>query len=142
MSEARELLSDALTQLDAANTLEHYEVNAALEAAGKAAKESGEEIDELRFEFIAAYLALYDKPYVWGTYYGPEMSTVAEDGQRFDAPPLESITAECIDYWADRMTAAHHPALRARYADLVWDLSQKATGNNPPIEAARVAIDG
>ena len=35
------------------------------------------------------------------------------------------------------MNTARHPALRARYADMVWDLSQKATGTKPPIDAAR-----
>ena len=73
MADARQLLAEALAMLDAASTLEHYEVNKALEPAGKAAKESGEKVDELRFEFIAVYLDLYDEPNVWGTYYGPEM---------------------------------------------------------------------
>ena len=64
-------------------------------------------------------------------------------GRRWsDTPPLESITPECIAYWTARMNAARHPALRARYADMVWDLSQKATGTKPPIDAARIAIDG
>ncbi len=142
MADARQLLADALAMLDAASTLEHYEVNKALEPAGKAAKEAGEKVDELRFEFIAVYLALYDEPNVWGTHYGPEMSVIDNDGSRFDTPPLESITPECIAYWTTRMNAALHPALRARYADMVWDLSQRATGTRPPIDAAHIAIDG
>src|SRR5690606_22319830 len=104
----------------------------ALELAGKAAKESGETVDELRLEFIAVYLALYDEPNVWGTYYGPEMSSIDKDGNRSDPPPLELITPDCIAYWTTRMNAAKHPALRARYADMVWDLSHKATGDKPP----------
>ena len=68
MADARQLLAEALAMLDAASTLEHYEVNKALEPAGKAAKEAGEKVDELRFEFIAVYLDLYDAPNVWGTY--------------------------------------------------------------------------
>lgn len=142
MADARQLFADALAHLDAPSSLEHYDVSKALEPAGAAAKESGETIDELRFEFIAVYLALYDEPNVWGTYYGPEMSSIDKDGNRFDTPPLESITPECTAYWSARMNAAKHPALRARYADMVWDLSHKATGNRPPIEAARIAIDG
>ena len=70
------------------------------------------------------------------------MPRINKDGNRFDTRPLESITPECIAYWTARMNAAKHPALRARYADMVWDLSHKATGNRPPIEAARIAIDG
>lgn len=142
MADARQLLAEALSTLDAASTLEHYDVNNALESAGNAAKESGEKVDELRFEFIAVYLDLYDEPNVWGTYYGPEMSSIDNDGNRFDRPPLEFITAECIAHWTARMNTARHPLLRARYADMVWDLSQKATGTKPPIAAARTAIDG
>jgi len=142
MADARQLLAEALATLDAASTLEHYEVNKALEPAGKAAKESGEEVNELRFEFIAAYLDLYDEPNVWGTQYSPEMAGIDDGGNRLDMPPLERITPECIAYWTARMNTARHPALRARYADMVWDLSQKATGAKPPIEAARIAIDG
>ena len=100
------LLKTALITLDAASPLEHYEVRTALEPVGKAAKEAGETIDELRFEFIGVYLALYDEPNVWGTYYGPEMSSVDKDGNRFDTPSLESITPECITYWTARMNAA------------------------------------
>lgn len=142
MSEVQKKLNDVLTQLDAADTLEHHEVNTALDSVSKAAKESGESIDELKYEFIGVYLGLYDEPNVWGTYYGPEMSTIDNEGKRCDTPPLELITPECIAYWSARMNAAQHPALRARYADMVWDLCKKATGTKPPIEAARIAIDG
>lgn len=142
MADARQLLADALAQLDAPSSLEHHAVIKALEPAGAAAKEAGETVDALRFEFIAVYLALYDEPNVWGTNYGPEMSSIDKDGNRFDTPPLESITPQCIAYWTARMNAAKHPALRARYGDMVWDLSQKATGNRPPIAAAQIAIDG
>jgi len=142
MSEVRKMLDDVLTQLDAARTLEQHEVNSALDPIGRAAKESGETIDELQYEFIAVYLNLYDEQREWGTFYAPQMSVVDDDGNRHDSPPLASITLECIAYWTARMTSAKHPALRARYADLVWDLSQKATGSGPPIEAARIAIDG
>ena len=40
MADAQQLLAEALAMLDSASTLEHYEVNKALEPAGKAAKES------------------------------------------------------------------------------------------------------
>jgi hypothetical protein len=132
MAEFRQQLADVLAQLDTAVTLEFYEVNSALEPVKQAAKAAGQTVDELRFEFIAMYLILYDEPNVWGTHDGPVIS---------NTPPLESITGECIDYWTARMNEARHPALRARYADLVWDLSQKV-GKQRPIDAARIAIDG
>jgi hypothetical protein len=70
------------------------------------------------------------------------MSTLSKDGERFDRPPLESITPQCIAYWTARMNAARHPAVRARYADMVWDLSVKTTGSKPSVDAARFAVDG
>lgn len=142
MADARQLLAEALAALDVAATLEHYEVSTALELAGKAAKESGEVVEELQFEFVACYLDLEEGLTHWGTHYGPQGGSITGDGHRIDSPPFESITAECIAYWASRMNVARHPALRARYADMVWDLSYKATGNRAKVDAAQIAIDG
>ena len=142
MSDARQLLADALASLDAASALEHYEVTKVLDTVGAAAKESGVTVNELRFELIGTELALCDEPNEWGAYYEPELSRNNKAGNRFDTWPLESITPECIAYWTERMNAAKHPALRARYADMVWDLSNRATGNSGAIAAARIAIDG
>jgi lysyl-tRNA synthetase class 1 len=61
-------------------------------------------------------------------------------GER-NIPDLANVDADIIAYWAMRMAAATHPVLRARYADLVWDLSKAAIGNKPPIDACRIAID-
>lgn len=132
-SEIVALLDSALAKLEAPTKLEHYEVSTALEPVAKAAKEAGETIDELRFEFIATRLTIYDEPNGRGTYFGQIFG---------DPKQLDSVTEDCIAYWSTRMNTSRHPALRARYADLVWDLSEKATGTRPPIDAARIAIDG
>src|SRR5208283_4753189 len=58
------------------------------------------------------------------------------------SPDIVWIDPTIIKYWEMRMTTAKHPQLRARYADLVWDLSKAACGLKPPIDAARIAIDG
>ncbi len=132
MDELRRQLAEVLAQFDTAKALEPYEVRSALEPVKQAAKEADVTVDELRFEFIAMYLVLYDEPNVWGTHEGPELS---------DKPPLESITSECVDYWTGRMREARHPALRARYADLVWEYGHKV-GQQRSIDAVRIAIDG
>jgi hypothetical protein len=142
VSAARQLLDEALAQLDVAEKLERHEVLAALHPAAKAAKDAGETVNELRYELIAAELVLYDEPTDWGTYFGPWASGTNEDGKRIDTPPLDVITPECVAYWRTRMQNATNPALRARYADLVWDFSHKVTGKKPPIDAAHIAIDG
>lgn len=57
-------------------------------------------------------------------------------------PDIAWIDEEVLKYWGRRMTEVRHPLLRARYADLVWDLSKPAAHLKPPIEAARTAVNG
>lgn len=73
----------------------------------------------------------------WKTHFGPAF--VSGD---FRNPDIAWIDKPVLKYWEKRMAAVTHPLLRARYADLVWDLSKKACDAKPPIEAARIAIDG
>jgi hypothetical protein len=72
----------------------------------------------------------------WGTHFGPVLSM----GEKC-LPSLSSVDVQVIEYWRRRMAEANHPVMRARYADLVWDLSKKATDQKPPIAAAQAAID-
>lgn len=141
MEALRQRFADVLAQLDAEHNLERHQVTSALEPIIEAAKEAGVEIEELEFERVAAELSLYDEASVWGTHYGPWLTTETSSG-RLDRPSLEEITPACITYWTDRMRETTHPALRAHYGDLVWDLSEIVTGDRPPIDAAHAAIDG
>jgi lysyl-tRNA synthetase class 1 len=60
----------------------------------------------------------------------------------FRNPDLVWLDQSVVKYWEKRMIAAMHPLLRARYADLVWDLSKPVCSLKGPIDAARIAIDG
>jgi lysyl-tRNA synthetase class 1 len=73
----------------------------------------------------------------WKTHFGP--AVVMGD---FRNPDIAWLNQAVVKYWEKRMTAAKHPLLRARYADLVWDLSKPACSLKAPIDAARIAIDG
>jgi len=73
----------------------------------------------------------------WETHFGP--AAVMGD---FCNPDIAWIDPVVLKYWEKRMTAAKHPLLRARYADLVWDMSKRACSLKAPIDAARNAIDG
>jgi hypothetical protein len=73
----------------------------------------------------------------WKTHFGPAFMS-----GDFRNPDIAWIDQAVVKYWEKRMTAAKHPLLRARYADLVWDLSKAACGLKAPIEAARIAVDG
>lgn len=71
------------------------------------------------------------------THFGPIVVT-----GEFCNPNIAWIDAAVLRYWGLRMSEVRHPLLRARYADLVWDLSKPAGNLKPPIEAARIAVDG
>lgn len=77
----------------------------------------------------------------WGTYFQPMMTCTRADGTLVCGPDIADSTAKTIEYWAKRAKAVKHPALAARYADLVWDFSKRVTGKAPGIEFARLAID-
>jgi hypothetical protein len=71
------------------------------------------------------------EPSCWKTHFGPSM--VWGDAR---VPDIAWLDVECFAYWTGRMSKARHPLLRARYADLVWDLSKVACGLKPPIDGA------
>jgi len=78
---------------------------------------------------------------VWGAYLQPIMSGLTHAGERIDQPSLTVLTRDALDYLAQRATESRHPVLKARYADVVWDLRRKTTGDAPDVALARVAID-
>src|SRR5262249_20957058 len=73
----------------------------------------------------------------WKTHFGP----IYISGD-FHNPDIAWIDEVTLKYWEMRMTAVRPPLLRARYADLVWDLSKPAKKLKAPVLAAQVAIDG
>ena len=77
------------------------------------------------------------KPSCWNTYFGP----CATHGAIL-IPDIASVDVETVKYWTSRATQVRHPIMRARYADLVWDLSKRAGAPKASIEAARIAVDG
>lgn len=72
----------------------------------------------------------------WKTHFGP----IWKSGDQ-SAPDIALIDHEIMGYWKERISQARHPILRARYADLVWDLTKVVCNDRPTIESARVAID-
>jgi cation transport regulator ChaC len=77
----------------------------------------------------------------WGTYYGPIFTATKQDGSPFYAPDIAEIDAEIVAHWETRSQAAVHPVLRARYADVVWDLKKRVTGTAPSVRYAQLAVD-
>lgn len=77
----------------------------------------------------------------WGLYFGPMMSGTFESGKAWEVPSLGSVTPGVMAHWRTRALESSHPVMRARYADLLWELPKKIEGVRPEPAMARVAVD-
>ena len=68
----------------------------------------------------------------WGTYFSPLASGTDEDGKLFYSPDIADANADVIQHWTERVERITHPVLRARYADLVWEMTPVITGARLP----------
>lgn len=138
-----EALSDLLAQLDLPgrevdeDSL-YGQINALVGERTEAGETPAPELlaESMAFAFVEDYT---DSP--WGTYYGPLLILPNNQGVMTEFPSLGAVTADTLNYWKRRALEAHHPCLRGRYADLVWDFSKAAMGPSPEVEFARIAID-
>ncbi|MFP3567846.1 DUF4209 domain-containing protein [Paraburkholderia sp. SIMBA_030] len=60
----------------------------------------------------------------WGIYWHELTSAVLDDGTEMLSPDVTEIDEEILVYWMDRSQRARHPVLRARYADLAWEIGR------------------
>src|SRR4029077_20493225 len=58
----------------------------------------------------------------WGTYFAPMGSGTDKDGKTVYFPDIAGADARVVNHWIARAKTITHPVLRARYADLAWDL--------------------
>lgn len=77
----------------------------------------------------------------WGTYFGPIGSGTREDGSVCYFPDINEAVPEVIEHWTTRARTLTHPVLKARYADLIWDLSRVIAKTSPSPDMAMAAID-
>ena len=91
--------------------------------------------ERLAFGFCEDYS---DKQNGWGTYYGPMMVWVGDDGKAYESPSLSLVNEDVIKYWVTRSQNTSNPIMKARYSGLVWDLSETAIGKKPDY---KIAID-
>ncbi len=77
------------------------------------------------FSFYENYLG---KDHGWGTYFGPSMVWVGEDGQVNEIPKISIVNEGMLLYWKERSDHTSNPIMKARYSGLVWDLSEYVLG--------------
>jgi lysyl-tRNA synthetase, class I len=59
----------------------------------------------------------------WGTHFGPIATLVRDDGTEFYRPDIEGTEPVTWSHWCHRAEAVTQPMLKARYADLAWDMA-------------------
>ena len=96
--------------------------------------------------FLAEHSAFFfferpEKDSVWETYFAPMVEATRHDGTKFLSPDIADLDTETIRYWEERAVQARHSILKGRYADCVWDLASKISGERPNHRYALLAVE-
>jgi hypothetical protein len=92
-------------------------------------------------EALAFALAAGQHENPWNSYFGPGTSGTNADGSRFFSPDIAGTPSVTVDHWSSRARSLKHPFLKARYADLAWEMSGPIGLRKRDPEDARIAID-
>jgi Domain of unknown function (DUF4209) len=86
---------------------------------------------------------MYGEP-IWDMYWQPLSSATDASGKDHFFPDVSIVDADTLDQWCFRGQTTRHPLLRARYADLAWEVTRyrKDLARRPDVAMARSAIDG
>ncbi len=77
----------------------------------------------------------------WGTYFGPQGSGQRQDGTSVYFPDIAGADTETLAHWMARAQNLTQPILKARYADVAWEMAPLISGARRDPEMARIAID-
>ena len=75
----------------------------------------------------------------WNSYFGPWAAKTYPDGTKVYSPDIAGTPAVTVVHWAARARAVKHPFLKARYADLAWEMSRLIGMRKRDPEDARIA---
>jgi len=135
----RDASNDPLRLQDVASEL------TALRAAMHARSSSSENDLGLWCEMMPLHLATSfrnEREDPWGSFFRPMSSMTFENGTAQYVPDVGSATPEMVGHWSERARTLKHPVLKARYADVVWDLTHFITKSGKRnVEMARIAVD-
>jgi lysyl-tRNA synthetase class 1 len=77
----------------------------------------------------------------WNSHFGPMGSGTDGEGKTVYFPDIAGTPVVTVDHWAARARSLKHPFLKARYADLAWEMSGPIGKRKRNLEDARIAID-
>jgi lysyl-tRNA synthetase class 1 len=92
-------------------------------------------------EYLAFELATGKHENPWNSYFGPMGSGTNRGGKIVYFPDISGTPAITIDHWSARARSLKHPFLKARYADLAWEMSGLIGQRKRDPDDARIAID-
>lgn len=142
MNPSKEILDAKLSELEAVSGVSEHDIESALsslrvpDSTDEACKEW--QYEALAFNFLESYA---NNKNTWGSHFGPMMVFRGDDGRTVENPSLKQIDTAAMSYWQQRAKATTNPLLKARYAGLVWELSEVATGDKPNHVMARLYCD-
>lgn len=93
----------------------------------------------LAFSFVDG--RSYFGPSPWGTFFCPMATTTDEDGNTVYRPNIYDADSRVIAHWIERANTVTHPVLKARYADLAWEMCVIVAKTRRDPKMARLAID-
>ncbi len=92
-------------------------------------------------EVLAFALATGRHENPWNSYFGPMGSGADAEGNTHYFPDIAGTPPGAVGHWAVRARSLKHPFLKARYADLAWEMSGLIGKHKRDPEDARIAID-
>ena len=137
-------IEEVIAKFDQAGVaIGEHEVEQALVAARQSLADPGEAEKLGAWAEVLAFALVETRTHSspWNTHFGPIAFVAKENGEPFYSPDIAGTDAEVIDHWTQRARAIKHPVLKARYADLAWDMSRAIAKTNPDPDMARMAID-
>lgn len=128
---------------ESSNRFAEYDVCQKLGEARKTLQNPTEQDDFWAWAEILAFALQTDQePNPWSSYFRPTGSKTMDDGRVVYCPDIAQADARVPIHWAERARSLHHPLLKARYADLVWDLGPSiSTASKRDYKMATVAVD-
>lgn len=142
-------LESAFQEADKADErLDEFVVRDRLVRAVAGLTEPTSELHKGNFAIVGAmdfqHPRLYGVP-VWQMHWQPLSTGTDAAGKEHHSPDVAQVDDEVIQQWSNRAATARHALLRARYADLAWEIARfrrSELTRRADVAMARTAIDG
>ncbi|WP_168247821.1 MULTISPECIES: DUF4209 domain-containing protein [unclassified Mesorhizobium] len=136
-------IETVIQALDQGGPIAAQDIENALTKARAELGEIGEEAHNSIWGEIIAWSLMTDawSSEPWRCYFGPVGQGRNEDGSVAYIPDVTAVSGPILDGWIARVADLKHPVLRARYADLCWELARRIDGRKPSFHHALAAIN-